>query len=247
MCKLLAVLNADLRKTLQYLKFTVKYFLVAYLTVLLGSCTTDPEPLRSDLEYHPLKKGLYHVYKVEETEYTVVNGAFERSYQLMTEVVDSLPTPEGYKYVVHRSIRENDSSAWEYKDTWSVIANNLRVVTDEGSVSFIKLAFPVSKGKTWDGNAYNTLGEDEYEMQSIGEIATVNSVEFEDCIVVNQNDFDDPIVSMDIRKEVYARGVGLILSEISLLNYCTDTDCLGQKKIEDGIIRNQTIIGYGVR
>lgn len=212
---------------------------------MLASCSKDPEPRRADLEYFPLRTGYYQIYEVDETNYTVAGGASSSSYQLKAEVVDSLPTADGYRYRIQRYVRNNDSAQWSYVDTWSAIATSLRVTVSEGNTSYVKLTFPAAEGKKWNGNAYNTLGEDEYEIESVGQ--PLDSLGADDCIIVMQEDLDDPIVSMDVRKEIYARGIGLVYREISQLNYCTDPDCLGQKQIEDGIISRQKIIEHGVQ
>ena len=52
---------------------------------------------------------------------------------------------------------------------------------------------------------------------------------------------------LDQRKEVYARGVGLIYHEIKQLHYCTADNCRGQEKVENGLDYKQEIIEYGVQ
>ncbi len=86
----------------------------------------------------------------------------------------------------------------------------------------------------------------EYEMLRAGASYTANGVMFADCIEVNQNDDDDKIVRTDIRKEVYARDVGLIAREIRILNYCT-AGCIEFGEIESGVEYVQTIKSYGIR
>lgn len=231
------------------MKHSIKYFITACLLAFFSSCSNnEPHPVRSDLEYFPLKKGVYQLYQVEETQYTVVEGPVTQNYQLMTEVTDSFPsTGGGTTYVIYRSIRIDETDSWQYLDTWSVKANENAVVVDEGTTSYVKLAFPARTGKVWDGNFYNANGEDEYTFKSVGTTISVNATSYDDCVDIIQNDYQDPIVSVDVRREVYARGVGLVLKEVNLLNYCTDVDCLGKQEIETGTVLKQEIIEYGVR
>lgn len=213
---------------------------------ILTACSTSPTPTHSDKIYLPLKKGVYQVYDVDSVWYTIT-GRHEQHYELLTEVVDSFPNTEGgFTYVIYRYKRSDSGSDWLYHDTWSARVSGRRVVVSEGNTAFIKFTLPVSAGATWNGNALNDLGEDEYEMLGVGAGETVNGLPFTDCAVVNQNDDDDIIVRTDVRKEVYARNIGLILREIRILNYCT-AGCDEFGEIESGVEYAQMIKEYGIR
>jgi hypothetical protein len=228
-------------------KFRQFFSLLAVISAaILTACSSSPAPTRSDLTYLPLKKGVYQVYDVDSVWYTIT-GREEQHYELLTEVVDSFPNTEGgLTYVIYRYKRSDPGSEWSYQDTWSARVDGRRVVVSEGSTAFVKFTLPVSEGATWNGNLYNDLGEDEYEMLRAGASYTANGVMFADCIEVNQNDDDDKIVRTDIRKEVYARDVGLIAREIRILNYCT-AGCIEFGEIESGVEYVQTIKSYGIR
>ena len=211
-----------------------------------AACSTSPESSSSGLSYLPLKKGVYQIYDVDSVWYTNT-GREEQHYELLTEVVDSFPNTEGgVTYVIYRYKRFDPDSDWSYHDTWSARVSGHRMMVSEGSTTFVKFTLPVSAGVTWNGNAFNDLGDDEYEMLQAGGSYMVNGTSFPDCAEVNQNDDDDNIVRTDIRKEVYARNVGLILREIRILNYCT-AGCTEFGEIESGVEYTQMITSYGVR
>lgn len=220
--------------------------LAATSAAALAACSTSPGPALSHLAYLPLRKGVYQIYSVDSVWYTAA-GRQEQHYELLTEVVDSFPNTEaGFTYVIYRYKRPDAGSDWSYHDTWSARVSGHRVVVSEGNTAFVKFTVPVSEGVTWNGNAFNDLGEDEYEMVRVGDAHTVDGVTFTDCAEVNQNDDDDIIVRTDIRKEVYARDAGLILREIRILNYCT-AGCGEFGEIESGVEYAQMIQSYGVR
>jgi hypothetical protein len=213
---------------------------------VLAACSASPEPKRSDDSYLPLRKGVYQVYDVDSVWYTIT-GKQEEHYELLTEVVDSFPNTEGgYTYVIYRYKRPDAGSEWSYHDTWSARISGHRVIVSEGSTAFVKFTLPVTEGAVWNGNAFNDLGKDDYEMLRVGDAYTVNGTMFPDCIEVNQNDDDDMIVRTDIRTEVYARDVGLIQKEIRILDYCT-AGCTVFGEIESGVEYTQKIKEYGVR
>lgn len=190
-------------------------------------------------------KGVYQVYDVDSTWYTAT-GEYELHYEMMTAVVDSFPDAEaGHTYVIYRYKRNAPGNDWQYMDTWSARTTDLRAMVNEGNTPFVKFVLPVSEGRSWDGNAYNILGADAYELISARKPFTLGDVSYEDCIEVNQNDDNDLIVRTDIRREVYARNTGLILKEVRILNYCT-AGCVEFGEIESGVVYSQKIKSYGI-
>ncbi len=168
-------------------------------------------------------------------------------YELKTLVVDSFPNQDGnYTYIIHRSKRNEGAAEFSYLDTWSARMDSREVVMNEENTTFFKIKLPVVKDDEWDGNLYNTKGEDTYAMEEVVATFIGNGNTYDDCIVINQNDNQDFIVTLDQRKEVYARNIGLVYKEVRVLNYCTVGSCLGQQQVESGVIYTQTIKAYGV-
>ena len=214
---------------------------------LLAGCDADnPQPIDSGSDYFPLETGAYRIYTVEEVHYA--NGSEPQSmqYELMTRIVDSIPSNgKDVTYVIYRSKRMDVTQPWEVVDTWSARKDKTRAIMYEGNIPFVKLAFPVKNGGRWNGNEYNTLGDDGYELKNVGQSTELNGLIFENTAAVEQEINDDFIVFRDERMEVYARGVGLIAKKIVQLHYCTDDPCLGQQLIDEGLEFNMEIKEYG--
>lgn len=225
----------------------MKHF-VKYLAffVLLGACSAE-EALVPDTGagYFPLKKGHYQVYAVNEIHYS--GSQVETvNYELMTAVVDSFPSAGGqYTYVIHRSQRSGESDAWEVIDTWSARIGQSEAILSEGNTPFVKVKFPATEDSRWNGNAFNTLGVDEYEIREAGQRKEFNGMVFDRTITVEQEHNEDFIVYRDERAEVYALGVGLVYKKTLQFSYCTEDHCLGQEKINAGIEREMVIKEYG--
>ena len=168
-------------------------------------------------------------------------------------VVDSFENEAGnLTYVVHRSTRNEGETAWTYRDTWSASVTGKELVVQEGNIPFVKIRFPAVQGQQWDGNRYNNLvnastskQEDLYAIKSTGTDLAIEEHVFGDYITIEQEDNQEFIVFFDKRLETYARGVGLVYREITQLHYCTQTGCLGQEIVQDGVIYKQTIMSYG--
>ncbi len=217
--------------------------------MIIASCdsSSDESPVDIGKDYFPMKKGFYQIYDVNEIIYTL-GEPDTFVYQLKTIVIDSfLNTESTYTYVIHRSVRDNSSKPWTYKDTWSSRIINDRALQAEGNIDFVKLVFPFRVGMKWNGNAFNTLGTENYELESIDQ-KTFNDLTFSDCITIKQQDNKDFVVNLDKRYESYAKNVGLVQREKTLLFYCTDTNsgCIGKQIVNEGVIYKQTILMYGV-
>jgi hypothetical protein len=228
--------------------FISKLFFCCLLGWALLSCSNEEDTmvLLQDHEYLPLQVGAYQVYDVTETTYTGGPSGVTQTYELRTEVVDSFPNTDGfYSYQIFRYKRPSATDEWTYSETWTATFTNREAIMQEGNVSFVKLDLPIVRNAKWNGNLYNTLGEDEYMFASMPSSFVAGVLPFDDVLEVVQNDDVDNIVGNDIRKEFYARGVGLIQKNYEVITYCTVGDCLGQQQIESGVIRTQIIKEYG--
>jgi len=230
-----------------------------FLAMLVVACAEDPELIsKKDPDFFPIQVGGYFIYDVQETIYTPINGQEDFLYQSKITVTDSFKNNAGgITYVLQRSTRSDDAAQFEYQDTWSTRIEPSQVVVIEGNTSFVRLAFPLSIGRQWNGNALNTLGGEEscgddatfscdiYEIGDFGFQFDLNGDILDETVEVIQNNNTDLIVKQDVRKEIYARNIGLVYKESTILEYCTVGSCIGQQQIEKGSVLKQTLISYG--
>jgi hypothetical protein len=228
---------------------TVYFFSLVATALLLQRCAADEDALvlLRDHEYLPLAKGYYWEYQITETIYTNGPEGDAAAYQLRMEVMDSIPHTSGYySYIVYRSTRSVAGTAWQYQDTWTVTFTDREAIVQQGNISFVKLALPIEEGISWDGNAYNTLGSEDYTITRRGDSFLNADLSLPDVVEVTHRDETDAIVGNDVRKEIYARGVGLVQRTEETITYCSNaTTCIGQQQIETGVIRQQVLQAYG--
>ena len=117
---------------------------------------------------------------------------------------------------------------------------------NEENISFLKIKLPIVTGEAWNGNLYNTQGEDEYVLEEANTTFASDGENYDDCIVINQNDNQDFVVALDQRQEVYSKNIGLVYKSVKKLNYCSVGTCLGKQQVENGVIYIQTIRSHGV-
>lgn len=236
-----------------------KYLSFFLLTLFFCKCSSDSElSIKNDAEYFPLSIGAFYLYDIEETRYSVISGQEDFIYQLKMTIADSFKNNAGgTTYVIQREKRDDPSMEFEYIDTWSARVEATQVVVSEGNTSFIRLVFPISAGRQWNGNALNNLQGEEscgdnmnftcdlYRIESIGEPFQLNEMLLSETIEIVQSNNIDVIVKEDVRKEIYVRNIGLVYKESSVINYCTVGSCIGQQQIDDGYIWKQSLIEYG--
>lgn len=214
--------------------------------MMMGGCGDEPASPIDDSAFFPLQTGQYQLYTVEQNTYSEIIPDESITYELKMEVVDSFQNLGGdYSFVIHRSTRPTANDSWQFLDTWSAQVSVSQAIRNEGNISYVALAFPLYKDKEWNGNAFNTLEEDVYRIQSKGGLYQLGTgLEFKNVVVVKLEDRVDELL-LDQREEVYAPNVGLIYKKSIVLNYCDEAPCFGQQIIKDGVEYWQTLKEYG--
>lgn len=226
----------------------MKRFLKYLLVVSVAAACDDDDGLMADrdADFFPLETGLYWEYGVVETRYETGEPPNHSEYRLRVEVTDSFPNTDGtLTWVLLRSKSIVPGTQWMAYDTWSVIATKEQVVVREGNIPFVKMLLGASGDVSWDGNRYNNLGKDVYQVVDKDMPFSAGGTNFDKTLTVLQEDNGDVIVFYDKRREVYARSIGLIYRETKQLHYCTEDHCRAQQKVEHGVDYTQELIAYG--
>jgi hypothetical protein len=165
-----------------------------------------------------------------------------KNYELKVLIYDSSKNVEGtYTYYIHRYTRADSTQAWTDLDSWSARVTTNQVIVNEGNTPYVKLNFPLVSNSKWNGNAYNNLGEEDYNLQNFQRSYQLgNGKKYPTTLIVVQSDNQDFFVYQDKRIEVYAASVGLIYKETTQLTYFQDP-CYGQQKVKTGIIYTQML------
>jgi len=198
-----------------------KIFLFAIAVVLLSECKTstiDPKDIPDGKEYYPLHIGNYAIYAI--SVHTKVAGGFDTlNYQLKELVSDTFKSGGETFYRLERFTRLQVTSPWpENPDSvWTVRISQNRLIKTENNVPYIKLIFPVKEAGKWDGNALNTLSEDEYTYTAIAKPYTVNTKTYPNTVSVSKQE-EISLIKRNTGIEVYAKDIGLVLKKQEALS-----------------------------
>jgi hypothetical protein len=231
-------------------KYSRSHLLIPFILILgiLTGCENsyvEITPEQMGYDFYPLTIGNYREYKVQYINYSILDTPDTMQYFLKEQVVDTFTNQAGeISFVLNRHKRAHDTLSWDLDSVWYVTKSPTNLVVVENNVPFVKLAFPVSDKKQWDGNAFNVLSEELYTYENTFKPITIDENSYNSLKVVH-NDNADTIVATDIRNEIYAENIGLIYKESIILHYCTDVDCLGKQIVEKGSDLRQELMGYG--
>ncbi len=212
-------------------------FTCLVLTLLIG-CTPNLDcgcvaPPQTGAEFFYPSIGKSNVYEVTETQYTLTTTPIIKTYQLKELAASFFQDTDGKQTLrIERYRRENDSQNWAIDSVFTAKKDIDKALKTENNVTYVKMIFPVKDGVKWDGNLFNNLMTDTYEMKNVRKpfLDYPNTM-----TVVQQN--DSTLVDLKKRIEVYAEGVGMIYQEKTNVSYCNTGDCLGKGKIDFGTKR----------
>ena len=103
-----------------------------------------------DLRYYPLDSGNKWEYKYDSIVYDESLGRVDTfAGYLLEELTEEL---RENTYIIQRSWRKAPNDNWVTTDRWTVSLDDNRIIKTEENLPFIKLAFPLTKGKSWNGN-----------------------------------------------------------------------------------------------
>jgi len=214
--------------------------------VIFFSCNRSQEvgPDSIGYDFYPIEMGAYHIYDVREIHY-LITGFDTAHYQIKETIIDSIRSQDRITYLLRREVRLSETDEWESDSIYTVIPTENYLAITENNVPFMKLTFPVKEGKAWNGNSLNGREAITYYYQAVDSLY-IDSLNLDDHIRLVIEDIEENITGVDLRSEVYVRGIGLVAKEYLTQKKCTASDCgsdLG--KVIAGRSLQQTLIEIG--
>ena len=118
------------------------------------------EAVNFHYNYIPTNIGQWNEYEVTEIIHTST-GVHDTNNYYLREIVTEEITPN--KYRLERFWKNNLSNNWTIKDVWTREKTNSIFQQTEENVNYTKLIFPIKANQYWNGNAYNSQEELNYE------------------------------------------------------------------------------------
>ena len=213
---------------------TIKIVLSSFLLFACDNLDGNlPSPQDGGKFFYP-KIGQSVVYEVEDTQYELTGKFTVKSYQLKEMNVSAFKDLDGKEALrIERYRRENETQKWMIDSIFIAKKEVDKALKTENNVTYVKMSFPIKENLKWNGNAYNLLGNDSYEMKKVNQLFQTNGQKFNNSVTIVQQN-DSTLVNLKKRIEVYAEGIGLIYQEKINVSYCNSIACLGKGKIDFG-------------
>lgn len=185
---------------------------MAFVVFLTGCKEEQADPAEMYYGYFPDQVGHFVIYVVDSVVYDDFTGqVLEFQYEVKELIESRLNEWEGEEsFRLERYVRPDAESSWEIKDIWQAKVLPDRAEKTEENITYIKLVFPPGLGRKWNGNAFNTLGEQEYRITEAHKPYLISpTLSFDSTITVLQNDFFT-LISEDFQEEKYAKNIGMV-------------------------------------
>lgn len=190
----------------------IKYLFGAIFILCMAACKKDAS-IQVDVgyDYIPGTVGEWVIYDVDSIVYDDFLQTVDTHTYQIREIIEStyLDAQNRETMRIERYRRDSTTGAWVIKDVWAANKMDTRFEKVEENIRYVKLVFPVSNGKIWNGNVSNVLDLWDYTYLDSNVPKTINGSSFDTCLTVTQKIQDDGLEKFYF-EEVYAKGVGMI-------------------------------------
>ncbi|HLG34879.1 MAG TPA: hypothetical protein VI757_08380 [Bacteroidia bacterium] len=210
-------------------------------SLLIYSCREDEMVYLPPVyfNYVPTNTGNIVIYDVDSTYYLEFDSTVHVFHFQVMERIDStyLDNQNRPTQRIERFKRDSVGGTWYFLSVWNSTLTTSRFERVEENIRYVKLGFPISETQTWNGNAYNTLGTEEYYYLTFHEPLTIATFTFDSTLTVQQAD-DDNFIHKKYGLEKYANHIGRVYKEF------IDVDKYPTGVYREGVVYKETINSY---
>ncbi|NQY67962.1 MAG: hypothetical protein HRT72_09610 [Flavobacteriales bacterium] len=199
---------------LRVFSFWKDKFFIGLLAFCLFSCDKKSNVrIVFGYDYYPSEVGMWRIYNVDSIAYDdfYSPSKVDTFVYEIKEVIDSsfIDNAGNETYKINRYKRGSDTLQWDYKEVWTSTLLPSRVEVVEGSTRYIKMTFPINEGESWNGNAFNSVGEESYIYSSIDTELEIGGITFDSTLVVTEVD-NENLIERKYTAATYAKNVGAV-------------------------------------
>lgn len=235
-----------------------------FALTFLASCTPELEDYQGNLEgpkYFPLTVGNTWIYRVDSVIYDNQGLKIDSVFQFIKETITGKYVDEAGDEVfrIERSARDISGGGWEVISIWNASKNEKAAYRTENNLKFLKLTFPLTLNKSWEGNIFfpsdivvRIAGEPikmyqnwgKYKYTAVNENLMLEGNVYQNVTTVLQSDMENKI-SKRYSVEKYAKDLGLIYKEMWILDtQKSESAAPWEVKAEEGFIMKKSLVSF---
>lgn len=187
----------------------ISIFLV--LAIGLFACNKNDGEIIYGYEYFPTDSGKYVIYDVMSINHDDLVGIHDTTtFQIKEQMGEEDIDLEGEPFTkLYRYTRAADTLNWALQDVWVVKKTDRSVEVVEENNRVIRMAFSISYDQIWDGNALNSLDQQQWYYRDIYEPMSIGQNSYDSTVVVERENFLS-FIEYNRSYEVYARNIGRV-------------------------------------
>lgn len=227
--------------------------LLFLLAALAFGCKEVKDPFQlpqyDDAPNYPLEIGKFWEYKVDSTIFP--DPVYTSTTFVREEVVDTFLDLQNHPwYRIERFERASDTLPWEIKQVVAATIRGNEALRLENDLTFVKLLFPLTPFKSWNGNKYFDpstfvfISEEPLEMFKSWDyrvLATGAAEMGYSGVTTIQQANSENLLERRYALEKYAMDTGLIYRELHILDTQDTTAIPLDQKAQKGFILIQTL------
>ena len=223
------------------------YIFLVFLSVsfVFSACRKnayEPTASRTDFEYLPLAVGNTWIYQIDSTGYNDFDNSIQSYGFKEKEVIDAQFSDPNGDSLYRVSVYRYDSSLnnWNLRTSYSIQIIDFKAIRTDSTGKEYVLKFPLTQWEFWDGNLFNSSGEQLYEVQNVDQFEVFNELEFDSTALIVKRNVTNSLIT-DQEGEFHAKHVGLISRSKTFLRKQTSSQV-----IPDGYEIKYTLLEYEV-
>lgn len=245
------------------MKLRIAFISFLSIITLLSSCDPTIEPaIDMGYDYIPNDTDRYYIYQVDSIyiDLTATPDIYDTThYQIKeTHPYTFLDGMGDTVLNITRFYRADSTQPWiedtmMTPDVWWMKRTTTRLERTEENLTFVKMTYPIDVDYIWNGNAYNSLGAQDYFYGHAYEPYDSMTAYFPNTITVVQKEDTGNMIQYYYNDEVYALDVGMVSkTEFNIPSLITSSTELPNwflypklKRIKNGSMVTTKLIEYG--
>lgn len=199
--------------------------LLLFVTIAMFSCSKETDnpivcEVLSGSEFFPDDSGITRFYQADSIYWDEFSGTKGfKSYEIKESLAGYFTDAQGRQAMRIERFRRDSTGNWVIYRVWSHVKTRDAVEVSEENIRYVKLRFPASSGLSWNGNAYNAEGEQDYEILSMGTADQINGLNFTNTLQVDEEGLPANLLFDKQQESKYAKGIGPYKILKSSLNF----------------------------